>query len=160
MAAATVVSPRISPQAPTHVLIVPNRVIPTVNDVTADDEAALGRLFTVAARLAVEERDEASHHELRMPGTAAEVPAAADPEAAVFAVALPVGRELTAEAGLATRTEELGHGLVAEVGSREGTGGTVRDGAPYGRSDAKQPYPGAVDLPRPVYNRPPLRQDA
>lgn len=42
----------ISPQAPTHVLIVPNRVIPTANDVTDDDELALGRLFTVAAKLA------------------------------------------------------------------------------------------------------------
>lgn len=45
----------IDPQAPTHVLIVPNREIATVNDVTSDDEAALGRLFTVAARLAESE---------------------------------------------------------------------------------------------------------
>jgi histidine triad (HIT) family protein len=45
----------ISPQAPTHILIVPNKLIPTVNDVAEEDEAALGRLFTVAARLAQEE---------------------------------------------------------------------------------------------------------
>jgi histidine triad (HIT) family protein len=45
----------INPQAPTHVLIVPNRVIPTVNDVTADDESILGHLFTVAAKIAKEE---------------------------------------------------------------------------------------------------------
>ncbi|PHM75173.1 purine nucleoside phosphoramidase [Xenorhabdus kozodoii] len=45
----------ISPQAPTHVLIVPNVLIPTVNDVTADHELALGRLFTVAAKIAKEE---------------------------------------------------------------------------------------------------------
>lgn len=45
----------IDPQAPTHVLIVPNRAIATVNDVTSDDEAALGRLFTVAARIAESE---------------------------------------------------------------------------------------------------------
>jgi histidine triad (HIT) family protein len=45
----------IHPQAPTHILIVPNHLIPTVNQVTADDEAALGRLFTVAAKLAKEE---------------------------------------------------------------------------------------------------------
>jgi len=42
----------ISPSAPVHVLIVPKREIPTVNDVTAEDEAALGRLFTAAAKIA------------------------------------------------------------------------------------------------------------
>lgn len=45
----------ISPQLPTHVLIVPNRHIPTVDDVTVDDEAALGRMLTVARKLAREE---------------------------------------------------------------------------------------------------------
>jgi histidine triad (HIT) family protein len=45
----------INPQAPTHVLIVPNKVIPTVNDVTAEDEAVVGHLFTVAARVAEQE---------------------------------------------------------------------------------------------------------
>ena len=45
----------INPQAPTHILIVPNKVIPTVSDVSSKDEAALGRLFTVAARLAEQE---------------------------------------------------------------------------------------------------------
>ncbi|QSX32353.1 purine nucleoside phosphoramidase [Shewanella avicenniae] len=44
----------IAPQAPTHILIVPNHVIPTINDVKASDEAALGRMFTVAAKLAEE----------------------------------------------------------------------------------------------------------
>lgn len=42
----------ISPQAPSHILIVPNRVIPTVDDVTEADEAALGRLFSVARLIA------------------------------------------------------------------------------------------------------------
>ena len=42
----------INPQAPTHILIVPNRLIPTVNDISIDDEAAMGRLFTVARKLA------------------------------------------------------------------------------------------------------------
>ena len=42
----------IDPRAPTHIVIVPNRAIPTVNDVTADDEPALGRMFTVARLLA------------------------------------------------------------------------------------------------------------
>lgn len=45
----------IHPQAPTHILIVPNKLIPTTNDVTAEDEAALGRLFTVAAKIAEQE---------------------------------------------------------------------------------------------------------
>jgi histidine triad (HIT) family protein len=42
----------INPQAPTHILIIPNKLIPTANDVTTEDEVALGRLFTVAAKLA------------------------------------------------------------------------------------------------------------
>ncbi len=42
----------INPQAPTHVLIVPNKLIPSVNEVTPEDEMALGRLFVVAAQIA------------------------------------------------------------------------------------------------------------
>ncbi len=42
----------IGPKAPTHILIVPNKPIPTVNDVKEEDEATLGRLFTVARKLA------------------------------------------------------------------------------------------------------------
>ncbi len=45
----------IAPQAPSHVLIVPNHLIPTVNDVNSDDEKALGRMFTVARDIAKEE---------------------------------------------------------------------------------------------------------
>lgn len=45
----------ISPKAPSHILIVTNVLIPTANDVTADDEAVLGRLFTVAAKIARQE---------------------------------------------------------------------------------------------------------
>jgi histidine triad (HIT) family protein len=44
----------ISPKAPTHILIVPNVLIPTVNEVEAEHEQALGRLFTVARKLAAE----------------------------------------------------------------------------------------------------------
>jgi histidine triad (HIT) family protein len=40
----------IHPQAPVHVLIVPNHVIASAADVTPNDEHALGRLF-VAARI-------------------------------------------------------------------------------------------------------------
>ncbi len=45
----------ISPQAKTHILIIPNKFIPTVNHVTTEDELALGRLMTVAAKIAKEE---------------------------------------------------------------------------------------------------------
>lgn len=45
----------ISPQAPTHILIIPNKTIATVNDVTPEDEATLGHMFVVAARLAAGE---------------------------------------------------------------------------------------------------------
>lgn len=45
----------ISPQAPTHILIMPNKLIPTVNDVIAEDEQVLGHLFVVAAKIAQQE---------------------------------------------------------------------------------------------------------
>jgi histidine triad (HIT) family protein len=45
----------INAQAPTHVLIVPNEAVPTVADVEARHEAALGRMFTVARRIAEKE---------------------------------------------------------------------------------------------------------
>ena len=48
----------VNPQAPTHILIVPNHVIPTVSDVTAGDEMVLGKIFTVAAELAEQVADE------------------------------------------------------------------------------------------------------
>lgn len=44
----------ISPKAPTHILIIPNVVIPTVNEVEAEHELALGRMFTVARKLAAD----------------------------------------------------------------------------------------------------------
>jgi len=44
----------IHPRAPTHILLVPNVLIPTVNAVEAEHEAALGRLFTVARKLAAQ----------------------------------------------------------------------------------------------------------
>lgn len=45
----------INPQAPTHILIVPNKEIPTVDDVTEADEALLGHLFVVASQIAREQ---------------------------------------------------------------------------------------------------------
>jgi histidine triad (HIT) family protein len=45
----------IRPLAPTHILIVPNKHLPSVNEVQAEDEPVLGRLFTVARQLAEQE---------------------------------------------------------------------------------------------------------
>lgn len=45
----------ISPQAPSHILIIPNILIPTMNDVTLEHEATLGRMMTVAAKIAEQE---------------------------------------------------------------------------------------------------------
>lgn len=45
----------ITPQAPVHILIVPNKVIPTVNDLTEEDEPITGRMMTVAKKLAERE---------------------------------------------------------------------------------------------------------
>ncbi|MCE2395415.1 purine nucleoside phosphoramidase [Candidatus Poribacteria bacterium] len=42
----------INPRAPTHILIIPNNLIPTVDDVTPEDEQVLGRLFIVASKIA------------------------------------------------------------------------------------------------------------
>ena len=45
----------IAPRVDTHILIIPNTLIPTINDVTEDDELALGRMITVARKLAEQE---------------------------------------------------------------------------------------------------------
>ncbi|QXO19102.1 MULTISPECIES: purine nucleoside phosphoramidase [Vibrio] len=45
----------INPRAPSHVLIIPNKLIPTVNEVQEADELALGRMFTVAKKIAEQE---------------------------------------------------------------------------------------------------------
>ena len=45
----------INPRAPSHILIIPNKLIPTVNDVAEEDELALGRMFTVAKKIAEQE---------------------------------------------------------------------------------------------------------
>lgn len=45
----------INPQAPVHILIVPNKEIPTVNDVTVEDEALLGHMLVVAKQIAAEQ---------------------------------------------------------------------------------------------------------
>jgi histidine triad (HIT) family protein len=42
----------IRPAAPVHILIVPNKVIPTANDIADEDEALIGHMFIVARDLA------------------------------------------------------------------------------------------------------------
>lgn len=42
----------IRPQAPTHVLVIPRKVIPTLDDATDEDEALLGHLILTAVRVA------------------------------------------------------------------------------------------------------------
>jgi histidine triad (HIT) family protein len=42
----------ISPKAPTHLLLIPRRHIPSAAELTAEDAELLGRLFSVAAQLA------------------------------------------------------------------------------------------------------------
>ena len=45
----------INPQAPTHVLIVPRKPIPTLDALTEDDEGLVGHLFLIAQKVAAEE---------------------------------------------------------------------------------------------------------
>jgi histidine triad (HIT) family protein len=45
----------INPQAPVHILIVPNKLIPTANDVMPEDEQLIGHMFVVARTIAAQE---------------------------------------------------------------------------------------------------------
>jgi histidine triad (HIT) family protein len=45
----------INPQAPMHLLVVPRKHIPTTNDLSADDDALVGRMLRRAAQLAADE---------------------------------------------------------------------------------------------------------
>ncbi|RPJ69836.1 MAG: histidine triad nucleotide-binding protein [Acidobacteria bacterium] len=42
------------PQAPTHVLVIPRKHIPTINDLSPDDDALVGAMFRRAAAVARE----------------------------------------------------------------------------------------------------------
>ena len=42
----------ISPQAPTHLLIIPKKVIPKLSDATGEDQNILGHLMLVAGKIA------------------------------------------------------------------------------------------------------------
>ncbi len=54
----------IRPVAPTHLLIVPNRHLASVNQVEEGDEALLGKLFTTARNLAAQEGVEQTGYRL------------------------------------------------------------------------------------------------
>lgn len=41
----------ISPQAPVHVLVIPKRVIPTLNDLKPEDAQLVGGMFLAAAKI-------------------------------------------------------------------------------------------------------------
>ena len=56
----------ISPQAPTHILIIPNKLIPTVNHIVESDEALLGHMMVVAAKIAKQEGIDESGYRLIM----------------------------------------------------------------------------------------------
>ncbi len=45
----------IDPQAPTHVLVVPAKHIGTLNDVSGDDAALIGKMVQTARQIAVED---------------------------------------------------------------------------------------------------------
>jgi histidine triad (HIT) family protein len=42
----------LSPQAPTHILVIPRKPIPTLNDAAPEDAELIGKLFLAAARVA------------------------------------------------------------------------------------------------------------
>ncbi len=54
----------INPASPTHVLIIPNQHIASVNDLTNEDEQIMGHLFTVAKQIAEQEGVAASGYRL------------------------------------------------------------------------------------------------
>lgn len=54
----------IAPAAPVHILIVPNKVIPTVNDLTDEDEELAGHMILVAKKLAAQEGIDSSGYRL------------------------------------------------------------------------------------------------
>jgi len=45
----------IGPQAPTHVLVIPRKPIPTINDLEPGDAELVGKLFLAAKKIALDE---------------------------------------------------------------------------------------------------------
>jgi histidine triad (HIT) family protein len=56
----------IRPAAPIHLLIVPHKPIPTVNDIAQDDESLIGHMVLVARDLAKKQGIDASGYRLIM----------------------------------------------------------------------------------------------
>jgi len=54
----------IHPVAPTHVLIVPNKHIASVNELTPQDEQVIGHLYTIARQIAEQEGIDQSGYRL------------------------------------------------------------------------------------------------
>ncbi len=54
----------IHPVAPTHILVVPNQHIASVNEMTAEDEPLIGHLFSVAHQIAKDEGVDQSGYRL------------------------------------------------------------------------------------------------
>jgi histidine triad (HIT) family protein len=54
----------INPLAPVHILIIPNKEIPSTNSVEPEDEAMLGHMFIVARQVAKEQGIDASGYRL------------------------------------------------------------------------------------------------
>ena len=54
----------INPQAPTHILIIPKKEIPTVNDIKVEDVALIGKLVLVAKNIAQEKSLDSSGYRL------------------------------------------------------------------------------------------------
>jgi histidine triad (HIT) family protein len=42
----------VNPQAPTHLLVVPRKHVPTMNELAPEDDALVGKMYRVAAQLA------------------------------------------------------------------------------------------------------------
>ena len=54
----------INPVATTHILVVPNKHIPSTNELAAEDEKLVGRLFSIARQIAEEEGVEETGYRL------------------------------------------------------------------------------------------------
>ena len=54
----------INPAAPTHILIIPNKHVASVNELTEADEILVGKMFTTARALAKEEGIDESGYRL------------------------------------------------------------------------------------------------
>ena len=54
----------ISPQAPTHILVIPKEEIPTTNDITEAQESLVGHMVVVAAQIAKQEGIDQSGYRL------------------------------------------------------------------------------------------------